>query len=152
MSRIIRPAIIADIPVIARLRWLAFFDGTDRTEDDDAADLLALLGGDGFEVALVAELDGAVVGTCLMVRHELPPAHDLSPWLAGLVVAAEQRKRGIGVDLVAAIEAHAIDRGVDRIHLYTGTAEPFYARLGWRVAERSIDDEEETVLMVRDLA
>lgn len=152
MSTIIRPAVLSEIPLIARLRWQAFFDGTDRTEDEDAADLLTLLGGDGFEVALVAELDGAVVGTCLMVRHELPPAHDLSPWLAGLVVAAEQRKRGIGADLVAAIEAHAIDRGVARIHLYTGTAEPFYARLGWRVAERSIEDEEETVLMVRDLA
>lgn len=145
----IRPMCEADVAVVARLRCAAFFAGTERTEEIDAAGLRALINGDGYETALVAECDGAVVGTGLLVRNELDAAHDVTPWLAGLVVDPDHRRRGVGADLVQAIEAHAWRLGVRALHLYTDTAEDFYAALGWSVADRFLEDGESMALMVR---
>ncbi|MER9242939.1 hypothetical protein [Mesorhizobium sp. M0633] len=42
--------------------------------------------GDRFEAAFVARLDSAPIGSCMLVRNKIDLAHDLTPWLAGLVV------------------------------------------------------------------
>lgn len=138
-----------DIVAIARLRVAAFFEGTERTFEDDAAGLRGLLAGDGFEVALVARIGNVPVGTCLLVRNELEPAHDLTPWLAGLVVDHSYRGQGIGTALVEAIEARAVSVGVVELYLYTWEARDFYAALGWKVMEIFDQAGETMVLMSR---
>jgi predicted N-acetyltransferase YhbS len=140
-----------DIEAIARLRLVAFFEDTGRTLEEDTADLRTLLDGDGFEAALVARIGGATVGTCLMVRHELEPAHDLTPWLAGLVVDAGHQHRGIGSALVKATETHAASVGVDVLYLYTWEARDFYAALGWNAVEAFEDGGGTMMLMSRQL-
>ncbi len=77
----------ADVPAAAGLRHAAFFADGKRSLDEDVAGLFDLLGGDGYEAAFVADGGGRPVGTCLFVREEIGSLHDLSPWLAGLVVA-----------------------------------------------------------------
>jgi len=148
----IRPMTESDVEVVARLRVAAFFADSARTLDEDATGLRALLGGDGFETALVARIGDVPVGTCLLVRHELEPAHDLTPWLAGLVVDRDHRNKGIGRALVAAIEAHATSIGVERLYLYTWEARDFYARLGWVVVEPLEQDSHPMLLMSRQLS
>ncbi|MEO5755518.1 MAG: GNAT family N-acetyltransferase [Mesorhizobium sp.] len=115
MPPTIEPMAESDVTTVARLRVAAFFEGTGRTLEDDVADLRKLLLGDGFEAALVARIGDVPVGTCLLVRHELEPAHELTPWLAGLVVDASHRHKGIGAALVKAIEAHAASAGVEML-------------------------------------
>lgn len=149
MQLTIEAMVERDIKTIARLRMTAFFEGTERTLEEDAADLRKLLDGDGFEAALVARIDGVPVGTCLMVRHELEPAHDLTPWLAGLVVDGGQQHRGIGAALVKATEAHAAVVGVEVLHLHTWEARDFYARLGWAVVETFDEGGGSMMLMSR---
>jgi GNAT superfamily N-acetyltransferase len=51
-------------------------------------------------VALVARVDGEPIGTCLLVGSEIEPNHDVSPWLAGLFVVPERRRKGAGAILV----------------------------------------------------
>src|SRR5580765_1939868 len=46
--------------------------------------------------ALVAKADGEPIGTCLLVESEIQPKHDVSPWLAGLFVVPEHRRKGAG--------------------------------------------------------
>src|SRR5262245_8378622 len=58
-------------------------------------------------VGLVAKADGEPVGTCLLVESEIEPNHDVSPWLAGLFVVPEYRRKGAGAALVRAIEDQA---------------------------------------------
>jgi len=140
-----------DVVAVAKLRLAAFFEGTGRTLEDDAAALRQLLAGDGFEAGYVARIGDVLVGTCLMVRHELEPAHDLTPWLAGLVVEKGYRGRGIGVALVKAIEAHAASVGVDMLHLYTWEARDFYTALGWDMVEVFNQEGETMVLMSHKL-
>ncbi len=139
------------VEAVARLRCATFFADGARTIGEDARDLQLLLRDDSFEIALVAEAGGEVVGTCLFVRNEIEPAHDVGPWLAGLVVDEMYRGQGIARRLVAAIECHASRVGCERLYLYTLDAESFYVSLGWEVVERYTQDGEAHVLMAREL-
>jgi GNAT superfamily N-acetyltransferase len=141
-----------DVEMVARLRLAAFFEGTGRTLKEDTAGLRKLLAGDGFETSLVARVGGVPVGTCLLVRSELEPAHDLTPWLAGLAVAPEHQRRGIGTALVRAIEAHATSGGVSELYLHTWEARDFYATLGWNTVEMFEQDGGTMLLMSRRLS
>ena len=147
----ISPMRADQVGAVARLRHAAFFVGSSRTVEDDAAGLRHLMRDRAFEAALVAEQDGEAVGSCLFVREEIDPAHDVGPWLAGLVVDEAHRGRGIARSLVAAIEAHAAGLGCSKLYLYADDAEPLYAALGWDVVERFTQDGQEQVLMVREL-
>lgn len=141
-----------EIAALAKLRYDAFFAGDDRTLEQDRSEIETFIRNQGYEVALVAESDGRLAGTCLFVREEIDPQHDVSPWLAGLVVAPDFRGRGIGTRLVEAIEAHARSVGCETLHLYTSGAEGFYAALGWQVADRFEDGGEPSVLMTKRLS
>ena len=102
-------------------------------------------------VALVAKADGEPIGTCFLVESEIEPNHDVSPWLAGLFVVPERRRKGAGAVLVRAIEDQARQRGFSRLYLYTSDAVGFYERLGWEVLDRTNWKGFDTALMVRDL-
>jgi GNAT superfamily N-acetyltransferase len=102
-------------------------------------------------VALVAKADGEPIGTCLLVESEIEPNHDVSPWLAGLFVVPEHRRKGAGAVLVRAIEDQARQRGFSRLYLYTTDAAGFYTRLGWSTLDRTNWKGLDTALMVRDL-
>jgi GNAT superfamily N-acetyltransferase len=102
-------------------------------------------------VGLVAKADGEPIGTCLLIEQEIEPNHDVSPWLAGLFVVQEHRRKGAGAVLVHAIEDQARQRGFSRLYLYTRNAAEFYVRLGWSVLERTNWKGAETAFMLRDL-
>jgi GNAT superfamily N-acetyltransferase len=137
--------------IVARWRYDAFFaeDGGTFEESRDA--LRAWMDGIGYETALLAEVDGQPAGSCLFVREEVDPQHDLTPWLAALYVAPEFRKRGVASALIRAIEQHARDVGCEELYLYTVTAESLYARLGWIARDRFESNGEQFVLMARRL-
>ena len=99
----------------------------------------------------MAKADGKPIGTCLLAESEIEPNHDVSPWLAGLFVVPEHRRKGAGTVLVRAIEDQARQRGFSRLYLYTTDAVGFYARLGWLSPDRTNWKGLDTVLMVRDL-
>src|SRR5262245_22024143 len=102
----------AVIERVAELRRVAFFAGSAYTlaEDREALWHLAARSGEA-EVGFVAEADGAVVGSGLLVARELEQYHDVGPWLAGLVVHSDWRGQGVGSMLVRAIEDQARRNG-----------------------------------------
>ena len=102
-------------------------------------------------VVLIAKADGEPVGTCLLAESESEPNHDVSPWLAGLFVVPEHRRKGAGAVLVRAIEDQAREREFSRLYLYTTGAVGFYEKLGWKVLDRTNWKGFDTALMVRDL-
>jgi predicted N-acetyltransferase YhbS len=140
-----------DVEAIARLRIEAFFEGSARTLDEDMAGLRGLIAGDGFEAAFVARDRGQPIGSCLLVRDEIDSPHDLTPWLAGLIVEEAHRGSGIGAALVRTVEAHAASAGADRLYLYTWRARGFYEALGWLAVETFEQDGGPMLLMAKSL-
>lgn len=136
---------------VARWRYDAFFADSGQSYAASRDALFAFLAQQGYEIGLLAEWNGRPAGSCLFVRHEIDPKHDLTPWLAALFVAPEFRQRGIGAALVRAIEDHARAVGTETLHLYTVEATAFYAKLGWRTCERFDWHGEPMVLMAREL-
>jgi predicted N-acetyltransferase YhbS len=151
MSVIVEPMRETDMEAVVRLRFEAFFVGSSRTRAEEVAGLSDLMTGDGFECALVARTNGALVGSALMVRHELESPHSLSPWLAGLVVAPAYRRSGIGAALVRAVEAHALSVGAADLYLYTWQSRDFYAARGWGAVETFEQHGDPMLLMARSI-
>ena len=61
--------------------------------------------------------------------------------LRSLVVVENARYAGLGRKLVASLEAAARDDGVDELWLLTIDADAYFARLGYKVCERSAAPE-----------
>lgn len=103
------------------------------------------------EECVIAEQDGTVLGMACLVDHDLAERPDLLHWLASVYVLPEFRKTGLGSELVSAVERESAARNIERLHLYTHTAETLYRRLGWTVRERFKLDDDEFALMIKDL-
>jgi GNAT superfamily N-acetyltransferase len=97
--------------------------------------------------------DDVAVGTASFVKYDLASRRDLMPWLASVLVMEPFRGQGHGKTLVKHVEAVAAAASVRTLWLYTWTAEPLYARLGWQRAgiERDPDREIQVVVMKRNL-
>jgi GNAT superfamily N-acetyltransferase len=133
-------------------RWRAnAFSVLNASFEEELRSLELFASNQSHGVALVAKAHGEPIGTCLLVESEIEPNHDVSPWLAGLFVVPEYRRKGAGAVLVRAIEDQARQRGFSRLYLYTIDSAGFYARLGWSVLDRTNWKGFDTALLVRDL-
>jgi len=147
---ILRPS-APELLTCAKWRVEAFGDVLNASVEAEEKSLQAFTSDQNGQVALVAKLDGVLAGTCLLARSELEPCHPVSPWLAGLYVAPEHRRRGVGRVLVAAIEDQARQWGNRRLYLYTDSAIKYYERLGWSNIDQIDWRGFATTLMARDL-
>jgi predicted N-acetyltransferase YhbS len=140
-----------EILTCAEWRLEALADVLETSVEAEQKSLEALTSDHTEQVALIAKLDGVPAGTCLLVRSELHPCHPVSPWLAGLYVALEHRRKGVGKVLVRAIEDQARQRGNRRLYLYTDSAFTYYERLDWTTIDRIDWKGFATALMAREL-
>jgi GNAT superfamily N-acetyltransferase len=114
--------------------------------------------GGGVPCAYVAVVDDEVCGSAALVDHDMsdpPPGTELlRPWLSGVFVVPERRSTGLGPALVRTVEDAARALGHTRLYLYTapGTAQRFYAPMGWEVILTPDYRGSEVVVMERDLA
>jgi GNAT superfamily N-acetyltransferase len=140
-----------EISTCAKWRVEAFGDIIETGIEAERKSLEAFTSDQSGQAAVVAKLDGILAGTCLLVRSELEPCHPVSPWLAGLYVAPELRRHGIGTVLVKSIEDQARQRGNRRLYLYTDSAIHYYQRLGWSAVDQVDWKGFPTTLMAREL-
>src|SRR5262245_42976906 len=142
-----------ELKIAALWRHEAFLKDDGYSLADSEAQLTKLVTApQDLETAFIALIGERLAGICLLVLHELEPAHDdLSPWLASLYVDPEFRGQGVARRLVSAIEDHARRQGVARLYLYTGDAEDFYRKCGWAVVERFATGHFALALMTRNL-
>lgn len=145
---------VSDRPELAPLvaGWLvgAFGHPGGRTVEEMTALLLAPPVGPE-ETFVLFDRDGPA-GTASLAHEDLEARPDLTPWLAGVVVQPAFRGRGYSTALVRQVEAFAAAAAVPVMWLYTSTAEPLYARLGWRRAGLERERGQEVVLMRRSLS
>lgn len=98
-------------------------------------------------LALVA-LDGdRLVGSVSITLDELAHHPDKHFWIGDVIVAADQRGRGIGTLMMRAIVAHASHLGMADLYLYTPDQEDYYRKLGWQTIGRDPANGEDNVIM-----
>lgn len=133
-------------PLVARWRVEAFFADGGYTVAEMTRLILAP---QGPEETFVLFEGGCPVGTAGLVRQDLDARRDLSPWLAGVFVEPDARRRGHAAALVRQVEAHAGAAGVSMLWLYTLGMERLYAGLGWEHAGTEVDRDRPVSLMRR---
>jgi GNAT superfamily N-acetyltransferase len=67
---------------------------------------------DKLPIAWVAHANGQLLGTAAFRVHDLEEREDLTPWLGGVFVGWQFRRRGIGAALCATVEDAARLRGI----------------------------------------
>ncbi len=103
-------------------------------------------------VTFIATDGDELLGSAMLLAHDLDTRPEWSPWLAGVFTAPHFRRRGIATRLSRHVVAHAVDIGYARLYLYTPNAETFYARLGWISFEHATYNGADITLMSHDEA
>jgi Acetyltransferase (GNAT) family len=75
----------------------------EKTPDARIKKLKAHMNRDQLPIAWVAHANGQLLGTAALRIHDLEERKDLSPWLGGVFVGSQFRRRGIGARLCAAV-------------------------------------------------
>jgi GNAT superfamily N-acetyltransferase len=125
-----------------------------RPGDSVKARIARLRGACGYKeipTVVIAFTDFTLLGSAMLVAHDMDTRMDLSPWLAGVFVSPEHRQHGIGAALVQRVVDDARALGAYRLYLYTPSKEQFYLRLGWSVVERTGYRGVDVIVMSYDL-
>jgi N-acetylglutamate synthase-like GNAT family acetyltransferase len=93
-----------------------------------------------------------LLGSAMLITHDMDTRMEWSPWLAGVFVAPDYHRKGIGIQLVRRIVQDASALGVRRLYLYTPSVEQFNSRHGWSVVERTNYRGADVVVMSYDCA
>jgi predicted N-acetyltransferase YhbS len=151
MSLLIRPVAETDhAPAVAAWLHAQWWAAGGYTREATEA-FLRQATGPAAPCVLVAERDGAALGTASFDTEDLPSRPDLSPWLASVLVKPEARRQGVATALVSAVERLAVARGVRRLWLFTPDQAPSYVARGWLRAGVEEYRGSPVVLMRREL-
>ena len=143
------------IPVLAAWiynEWSYLYPG--ETLQDFEGLLRERINKKSLPLTLVAIEAGEPVGTVSLKAFEMETSSDMTPWLTSLYVASPLRRRGIGTNLVKAIEQKAAELEIRKLFLFTADAALvalFYSRLGWIVEEKTIYHSHPVIIMEKDL-
>jgi GNAT superfamily N-acetyltransferase len=99
----------------------------------------------------VAFSGGTLFGSAMLVAHDMETRMELTPWLAGVFVAPERRRQGVGSALVQRVIDCAATLRVSRLYLYTPSAERMYSKLGWSTVERTEYRRANVLIMQREI-
>ena len=88
-------------------------------------------------ITFVASSAEELLGSAMLIHHEMDTRPQYTPWLAGVFVAPAQRQRVIGRALTQHVISEAAKRGFPTLYLFTPRAETFFSHLGWSIVERT---------------
>lgn len=94
---------------------------------------------DAIPVGLIGFVDGEPAGTVSLLEKDLEECGDLRPWLAGLLVSPEHRKKGVADALVKRLQSVARELGEKEVYLWTETP-VLYEKYGWTIVPRVLSD------------
>ena len=86
---------------------------------------------DNFIPSTFVAINKIPLGSAAIVANDMETRLDLSPWLASVFVASEQRHNGIGRKLILHVMDMAKKEGIKILYLFTADKEDYYQKLGW---------------------
>jgi GNAT superfamily N-acetyltransferase len=106
-------------------------------------DLKAFANRGCLPVGVVAFRGGQVCAVAALKAESFASHGRLSPWAAAGFVRSSERGRGIGTQLLAALEREACRLGFQRVYCGTNTAETLLRHLGWQLMKRIVHERQE---------
>ena len=141
------PELAAELARWSWSEWRALHEARGRTFDDGVNSYRERAQIDALPLALVAFAGAELVGTASLVVQDLATRPEITPWLASVYVVPEWRRRGIAALLVERAVVEAQRLSLPALFLWTSSAETLYAKLGWRVIERTAYCDKPIVIM-----
>lgn len=107
-----------------------------------------------FQVLMT--LDGSPIATGGIYNHvglidREPKFNIYKNWLSLVYTIPNQRQKGYGALICNHIQDHCKNIGINKIHLFTDTAESLYKRLDWAELERLTIANRNIVVMEKNL-
>lgn len=144
-----RPELIAELAQHHFREWGPLRPG--ETPLERAVQIQAICGRSGVPSAFVATEGALLLGSAFLIAHDLESRKDLTPWVAGVFVVPEARRRGVGSALMTHVAEQAKNSGIAALYLYTTRHEDFYSGLGWTTMSRCTQNGQPVVVMSREL-
>lgn len=116
--------------------WGAFYSMFQKTHNQVKAAIEERCNTDRLPLAVVAFEDTRVVGIGCLKQQDLEKRSQWSPWLAGVFVMPEYRRRAVGSQIVKRLEKEARRLNFSKLYLWTPSSEVMYSSLGWHVVEK----------------
>jgi predicted N-acetyltransferase YhbS len=88
-------------------------------------------------ITFVASSGAELLGSAMLVHHEMDSRPQFTPWLAGVFVTPAHRRCGIGRALAEHVVGEAAKLGFPTVYLFTPSAEEFFSHLGWSIVEHT---------------
>ena len=141
------------LPELAELHFAEWGRLRPGQSAQDRIDSLERCSGKATIPSTVVATDGReLIGSAMLVTHDMSTRKDLSPWLAGVFVKPPYRKSGIATKLIERIEQEAAALETPVLFLYTDKESGFYARRGWKPAERCEYKGLQVTIMTKELS
>jgi GNAT superfamily N-acetyltransferase len=103
-------------------------------------------------LTILAKSDnGELMGFASLVDSDMDINKDLTPWISGVYVIAEQRGKGVGKAIVARLEQIAIELGFNELYLFTYDKERFYSNLSWVKIKTDLYRNHQVTIMTKKL-
>ncbi len=136
-----------DLDLIADRVWRAFWRDRGHPLSRVLEPMRAHLAGRGVPFSLVARDAGAYLGSVLVIASDVASRPQYTPWVAGLWVEPQHRRRGIGAALVAEAARRAFALGFPRLFLCAlPHRRAFYETRGWGLLEKAVDEDGMAIL------
>lgn len=114
--------------------WASYYGPTGNGNAEE--DLLAYSNQSKLPIGVVAYLNGELCGIMVLKAQSITTHSHLSPWAAAGLVAPPYRRKGIGAQLLVAVEGIAKRLGYSFIYSGTSTANSLLERSNWCFMER----------------
>lgn len=102
------------------------------------AKLRSHLNKDELPIAWVAHSGDEALGMAALRVHDLEGREDLTPWLGGVFVRPEHRRRGVASQLCRVVEDKAWSLEFETLYLFTTDQQSLYSRLGWELWQKAL--------------
>ena len=114
-------------------------------------DLTEYANGTRLPIGMVAFLNNEICGIVALKSESISTHSHLGPWAAAAMVERSHRGKGIGTELIRAVEEEAKRRGYNHIYCGTSTATHLLERLGWALMEQALYDGDNVSIYTKAL-
>jgi GNAT superfamily N-acetyltransferase len=132
------PEVLPIVETWLEAEWPAYYGTGGRGSARD--DARSFASQDRLPLGVVAYDNGTACGMAALKAISIDSHAHLSPWAAAGFVEPSRRRKGIGAQLLAALEREARAFGFPRIYCATSKAGSLLERAGWHLAERIIHE------------